>query len=77
MAHMSMAGKPNGVRIGSSDVLIPGLSYTAFHNTDNTYGIALSNRNANDIKVTVDDGTNQFDITIPANGIASASWGGE
>lgn len=74
MAHMSIAGKPGGVRIQSSDISLPGVTYTAFRNPDNTYGIALSNRNNEDVKITVDDGTRKFDLILPAQGITSASW---
>lgn len=74
MAQMSMAAKPGAIRIGTKGFTTSGLTYTAFKNPDNSYGLALSNRKSEDIKATVDDGSHHFSVTVPANGIVSLSW---
>ncbi len=74
MAHMSDAAKPGAVRIGTSGFAATGLTYAAFLNSDNTYGMAFSNKSSEDTRFTVDDGTHHFTVTVPANGIMSITW---
>lgn len=74
MAHMSLAAKPNAVRIGTNNYNVSGLTYSAFKNPDGSYGLALSNRTSSDIHLTVSDGSHHFPLTIPANGIVTATW---
>lgn len=74
MCHMSAVVKPGAVRIQSSGYNPAGLTYSAFRNPDNSYALVLSNRKSEDTKVTVDDGTHHFPVTVPANGIVSLTW---
>ncbi|MCM1378052.1 MAG: hypothetical protein NC097_07025 [Clostridium sp.] len=74
MAHMSVAAKPGGHRIGTSGYTAKGLTYSAFQNPDGSYGMAFSNRNSSEIRVTVDDGSRHFPVTIPANGLVTVLW---
>ncbi len=74
MAHMSLAAKPDAVRIATNESPIDGLTYSAFKNPDGTLGLALSNRNDSDINITVADDTHHFNLTIPAHGITTALW---
>lgn len=74
MSHMAWAAKPGAVRIGTNNLAVNGLTYTAFKNADNSYAIVLSNRNTEDSKITIDDGSHHFTVTIPAQGIVSLTW---
>lgn len=74
MAHMSSVVKPDAVRIGTSGFSQPGLTYSAFRNTDGSYALVLSNRNQNQVNITVDDGSHSFPVTIPGKGIVSLGW---
>lgn len=74
MAHMSAVVKPGAKRIGTTGFTTGGLTYSAFHNPDNSYALVLCNSKNEDIRVTVDDTGNHFPVTVPANGIVSLSW---
>lgn len=74
MAHMAWAAKPDAVRIGTNNIAIDGLTYTAFKNPDNSYALVLSNRKSEPTKATIDDTTHHFTITIPAQSIVSLTW---
>lgn len=74
MAQMSIAAQPGAIHIGTEGFTTTGLTYTAFLNPDNRHAIVLSNRNNDEISVTVDDGIHHFPLTVPANGIISAIW---
>lgn len=74
MAQMSVGVKPGAVRIGTKGFTTSGLTFTAFENADHGYALVLSNSKSDDIKLTVDDGTHHFPVTIPAKGIVSLSW---
>lgn len=74
MAQMSVAAQPGSVRIGSDGFTAKGLTYSAFLNPDNTYGIVLSNSTSEDIRTTIDDGVHHFTVAVPAKGIISAMW---
>ena len=74
MAHMSSVVKPDAVRIGTSGFTTNGLTYSAFRNPDGSYALVLSNRKSEDVRVTADDGSHHFPVTVPAGGIVSLSW---
>ena len=74
MAHMSAGAKPGAVRIGTTGFTTNGLTYSAFKNTDGSYALILSNRKSEDVKCTVDDGSNHFSATVPANGVVTLTW---
>ncbi len=74
IAHMASVVKPDAVRIGTSGFTAPGLTYTAFRNTDGSYAMVLSNGSSSEIKFTVDDGTHHFPVTVPASSAVSLSW---
>ena len=74
MAHMSAAVKPGAKRIGTTGFTTNGLTYSAFLNPDNSYALVLCNSKGEDVKATVDDGTNHFPVTVPSKGIVSLSW---
>lgn len=74
MAHMSAAVKPGAVRIATSGFNPDGVTYSAFRNPDNSFALVLSNRKSDEVKMTVDDGSHHFPVTVPGNGIVSLSW---
>lgn len=74
IAHMSSVVKPDAVRIGTSGFSTNGLTYSAFKNSDNSYAVVMSNAKSEEIKVTLDDGTHHFPVTVPARSAVSLSW---
>lgn len=74
MAHMSLAAQPDAKRIGTNNYKADGLTYTAFKNTDGSYGLALCNSGSSELRFTVDDGNHHFYLTVPANAITTATW---
>ena len=74
MAQMSAGVKPGAKRIGTEGFTKNGLTFSAFRNPDNSYALVLSNKNSEDVRATVDDGSHHFPVTIPAKGIVTLSW---
>lgn len=74
MAHMSLAAKPGANLIGNNGYKADGLTYSTFSNPDGSFSLALSNRSDTTINLTVDDGTHNFNLAVPANGITTAVW---
>lgn len=74
MAQMSAGVKPGAKRIEANGYAKGGLTYSAFLNPDGSYALVLSNRNAEAVHTTVDDGTRHFPAVVPANGIVTLSW---
>ena len=74
MAQMSAGVKPAAKRIGTEGFTKNGLTFSAFRNPDNSYALVLSNKNSEDVRATVDDGSHHFPVTVPAKGIVTLSW---
>ena len=74
MAQMSAGVKPGAKRIGTEGFTKNGLTFSAFRNPDNSYALVLSNKNSEDVRATVDDGSHHFPVTVPAKGIVTLSW---
>lgn len=74
IAHLASVVKPDAVRIGASGYSTPGLTYTAFQNPDGSYAMVADNNNSTELKLTVDDGTHHFTVTVPAKGVSSFTW---
>ena len=74
IAHMSSVVKPDAVRIGTTGFSTNGLTYSAFKNPDNSYAVVMSNAKSEEVKVTLDDGTHHFPVTVPARSAVSLSW---
>ncbi len=74
IAHMSSVVKPDAVRIGTTGFTTNGLTYTAFKNADGSYAIVFSNNKTTEVKLTVDDGTHHFPVTIPGRSAVSVAW---
>ena len=74
IAHMSSVVQPDAVRIGTKGFTTNGLTYTAFKNPDSSYAVVMSNVKSEDIRLTLDDGTNHFSVTVPARSAVSLTW---
>ncbi len=74
IAHMSSVVQPDAVRIGTKGFTTNGLTYTAFKNPDSSYAVVMSNAKSEDIRLTLDDGTNHFSVTVPARSAVSLTW---
>ena len=74
MAQMASGVKPGARRIGTTGFTKAGLTYSAFLNPDGSYALVLSNRNSEEVKFTVDDGSHHFPVAVPANGIVTLKW---
>ncbi len=74
ISHLSSVVKPGAVRIGTSGFSEAGYIYSAFENTDGTYGFVLLNSNASSKLITIDDGSNHFSYEVPAKSVISYRW---
>lgn len=74
MAHMSSVVESGAVRIESSGYTASGLTYAAFRNPDGSFAFVVSNNNAENINLTLDDGTHHFMVPVPAKGVVSLKW---
>ncbi len=76
ITHMASVVRPGAVRIGTSMRSYAGsdVVYTAFLNPDGTKAIVLLNTGDYDFNVTVSDGTNNFKVKVPSQGVVSSSW---
>lgn len=74
IGHMSKVLHSGSLRIGTSGYLPSGVNATASLNPDGTYGIVLQNDNSSSVQMTIEDGNNHFDITLPAKSLTSCSW---
>ncbi len=74
IAQLAKVISPEATRIGFSGYSPDGLYITTVLNTDGTYGVVLLNDTDSAIKVTLDDGTHSFPLTIAAKSIASCRW---
>ncbi len=74
IAQLAKVISPGAIRIGLTGFDPDGLYHTAVVNTDGTYGLVLQNDTGSAIKMTIDDGTHSFPLTIAAKSIASCRW---
>lgn len=74
IGHLSSVVKPGAVRVESKGVDGNGLMYSAFENTDGTVAFVLLNEGGTEAHLTVTDGKNYVDCTIPAKSVASYRW---
>ncbi len=74
IGHLSKVIKPGARRIGYNGYKTSGLYMTVVENIDGSYGVVLMNENASQIRMTLEDGTHSFPLTIPPKSIASCRW---
>jgi len=74
IAHLSKVITPGSTRIGFSGYTPEGLHLTAAKNLDGSVGTVLLNDTDQAIKLTLDDGTNSFPLTVAPRSISSCRW---
>lgn len=74
MGHLSAVVKPGAVRIGTSGYTDRELVYSAFRNTDGSYGFVLLNKASANKKINVYDGKRSFAHEVPAKAVVSYRW---
>ena len=76
IAHMSSVVRPGAVRIGTALRSFNGSNvvYAAFLNPDGSKAVVLLNTGDADFNVTISDGTNNFKVMVPAQGVTSSLW---
>ena len=74
LGQMSRVLLTGSTRIGVSGYTPTNTVIVASSNPDGTYGLVILNKNDQSIKLTVDDGTHTFDLTLPAKSMTSCLW---
>lgn len=74
VGHLSAVVKPGAVRIGSSGYTDRELVYSAFRNTDGSYGFVVLNKASAAKKINVYDGNRSFAHEVPAKAVVSYRW---
>jgi glucosylceramidase len=75
IGHMSKFVRPGAFRIESSaSTYIAQLNFVAFMNTDGSKVIVFTNSGTETKSVTIKQGKNQFDYSIPADAVVTVVW---
>jgi glucosylceramidase len=75
IGHMSKFVRPGAVRIESTaSVYISQFHFVSFMNADGTKVMVLANSGTETRMVTVKQGKNQFDYSVPAKAVATVVW---
>lgn len=76
ISHISSVVRPGAVRIKNSgrSARIKDVDYSTFRNPDSSYGIVLANSGGLDQMITVSNGTHNFQVKVPAEGVVSCIW---
>ena len=67
--------KPGAYRVEINGWQPFGLTFAGFVNPDGSMAVVLSNSNDDDLTLTVTDGSEYMDVTVPARGVVSARMG--
>lgn len=75
ISQIAAVVKPGAVRLGEKRAPSNSkLLHAVFLNPDGTYAAVLTNTGDEDANVTLSDGTNHFQVTVPTNSVVSARW---
>ena len=76
ISHMSSVVRPGAVRIGTTQRSVnkSGVVYSAFQNADGSYALVILNASDEALTPTVSDGTNHFQVAVPAQSVVSCKW---
>jgi glucosylceramidase len=74
MGHLARVVKNGAYRIGNNAYAEGNLYYSTFINPDNSYGMVLLNDGNSDKELTVNDGQNQFVVSLPSKSVVSLHW---
>ena len=74
VVHPSVAVKPGAVRIGTKGRTASNVTYLAFRNPDNSYGVLFLNEGSTDEQFVFATDAHSVSITVPAKAVVSATW---
>ena len=72
--HPSVVVKPGAVRIGTTGRTAANVTYLAFRNPDNSYGVLFLNEGSNPEQFVFATDAHSVPITVPAKSVVSATW---
>lgn len=75
ISHIAAMVKPGAYRVETNGWQPFGLTFAGFVNPDGSMAVVLSNSNDDDLTLTVTDGSEYMDVTVPARGVVSARMG--
>lgn len=75
ISHIAAMVKPGAYRVETNGWQPLGLTYAGFVNPDGTVAVVLSNSNDKDLTLTVTDGNEYLDVTVPACSVVSVRMG--
>ena len=76
ISHLATVVRPGAQRIGTTERSVSGngIVYSAFKNPDGTFAVVVLNSGDADIQATISDGTNHFNVNIPAQSVVSCGF---
>lgn len=74
VAHMGAVAKTGSFRIGTTGYTEENLTYMAFENPDNSYGVVILNEASEEKRITLADGNSHFTVDVPASSVVSCIW---
>lgn len=75
ISHIAAMVKPGAYRVETNGWQPLGLTYAGFVNPDGTVAVVLSNSNDKDLTLTLTDGNEYLDVTVPACSVVSVRMG--
>lgn len=74
IAHLASVAKPGAIRIGGEGNLSSGITYSAFQNTDGSYGLTVLNESQTRQTFYVTEGERVIRCNLPARSVVSYRW---
>ena len=74
IVHASVAVKPGAVRIGTKGHTASGVTYLAFRNPDQSYGVLILNESASAQQFVFATDAHSVTVDVPAQAVVSATW---
>ena len=74
VVHPSVVVKPGAVRIGTKGYTASNVTYLAFRNPDNSYGVLFLNEGSSEQQFVFATDAHSVSITVPAKAVVSATW---
>ena len=74
VVHPSVVIKPGAVRIGTKGYSAPGVTYLAFRNPDQSYGVIFLNEGSSEQQFVFATEAHSVSVKVPAKAVVSATW---
>ncbi len=74
ISHLSAVVKPGATRIGASGFTAPGVTYSAFENTDGSFATVLLNDTNQARRIAIEAAGKYFSYEVPAKSVVSYRW---